>query len=75
MKTKAKLHADILTAANKIHEYAPKLSKFLGEMPVTIDDSDSDLVNNKVLSDYLDSLRQLLKNYEAEKLSQFKLSI
>ena len=75
MKTEAELHTDILAAANKIHEYAPELSKFLGEMPVTIDDSDSDLVNNKVLSDYLDSLRQLLKNYEAEKLSQFKLSI
>jgi hypothetical protein len=75
MKTEAQLNAEIIAATQKIKEYAPELEKFIGEMPVTISDSDSDLVNHKILSDYLDSLSQMLKKYNEEKLVQFKLSI
>lgn len=75
MKTEAELNAEILAATLKIKEYAPELEKFIGEMPVTIPDAESALVNNKILSDYLDSLNQVLSKYEEEKLAQFKLSI
>ena len=75
MKSEAQLHTEILAATLKIKEYAPELEKFIGEMPVTIPDAESALDNNKILSDYLDSLNQVLKKYEEEKLSQFKLSI
>jgi hypothetical protein len=75
MKTEAQLNAEILAATVKIKEYAPELEKFIGEMPVTIPDKESALVNNKILSDYLDSLNELLRKYEGEKETQFKLSI
>jgi hypothetical protein len=75
MKTEAQLHTEILAATLKIKEFAPELEKYIGEMPVTIPDAESALVNNKILSDYLDSLNQVLRKYEEEKLAQFKLSI
>ncbi|MCS4433052.1 hypothetical protein [Aquiflexum gelatinilyticum] len=75
MKTEAQLNAEILAATVKIKEYAPELEKFISEMPVTIPEAESALVNNKILSDYLDSLNQLLRKYDEEKLAQFKLSI
>ncbi|MCH6198385.1 hypothetical protein MMU07_02255 [Aquiflexum sp. LQ15W] len=75
MKTETQLNAEILAATLKIKEFAPELEKFIGEMPVTIPDAESALVNHKILSDYLDSLNQILKKYEEEKLAQFKLSI
>jgi len=75
MKTEEELNAEILAATLKIQEFAPELLKYIGEMPVTIPDAESGLVNNGILSDYLDSLNQLLNKYEEEKQTQFKLPI
>ena len=75
MKTEEELNAEILAATLKIQEHAPELLKYIGEMPVTIPDAESGLVNNGILSDYLDSLNQLLNKYEEEKQTQFKLPI
>lgn len=78
MKTETELNAEILKATLKIKDYAPELEKYIAEMPVTIPDADngeSALVNHKILSDYLDSLNHVLKKYEEEKVTQFKLNI
>lgn len=78
MKTETVLNAEILKATLKIKDYAPELEKYIAEMPVTIPDSDngeSALVNQKILSDYLDSLNQVFKKYGEEKVTQFNLDI
>jgi hypothetical protein len=75
MKTEEELNAEILAATLKIQEHAPELLKYIGEMPITIPDGESGLDNNGILADYLDSLNQLLKKYEKEKQTQFKLPI
>ena len=41
----------------------PELSKYLGEMPVTIPDSTNSEINIKTLKEYYDSLISLLKKY------------
>ncbi|MCL6261422.1 hypothetical protein M3O96_20145 [Aquiflexum sp. TKW24L] len=78
MKTEAELNQEILEATLKIKKYSPELEKYIGEMPVTIPDAnkaDSALVNNKNLSDYLNSLKEVLRKYEEGKEIQFKLNM
>ncbi len=63
MKTEKELNVAILKITMKIqHEY-PELSKYLGEMPVTIPDSTNSEINIKTLKEYYDSLISLLKKY------------
>ena len=61
MKTDAELNDDILkiTIGNEF----PELMKFLNEMPQTIPNLESPEVNNKILQDYYDSLKDLLLKY------------
>lgn len=63
MKTEKELNADILKITLLIQEKYPELSKFIGEMPVTIPDAAAPEINNKALRDYYESLALHLKNY------------
>lgn len=63
MKTEHELNADILKISMKIRENYPELSKYITEMPVTIPNVVSPEINIKSLSDYYDSLLELIKKY------------
>jgi len=61
MKTEKELNARILSLTMKIREEHPELSKFLEEMPITIPNESDPEINNKILKDYIESLKSLLK--------------
>ncbi len=61
MKTEKELNAKILALTMKIHNEHPELSKFLEEMPITIPDENNPEINTKILTDYHESLKNLLK--------------
>ena len=63
MKTEKEINQAILEITMKIRNEYPELIKFLSEMPVTIPDVDQPEVTTKVLSDYYESLENLLKKY------------
>lgn len=63
MKTEKELNADILKLTLQIQSSYPELSKFIGEMPVTIPNVEDPQINRKVLKDYYDSLCGLMKKY------------
>ncbi len=63
MKTEHELNADILKITMKIRENYPELSKYISEMPVTIPNDVSPEINIKTLSDYYDSLLELMRKY------------
>jgi hypothetical protein len=63
MKTEKELNQAILEITMKIRNEYPELNKYLSEMPVTIPDVDQPEMTIKVLSDYLESLENLLKKY------------
>lgn len=63
MKTEKELNQAILEITVKIRNEYPELLKYLSEMPVTIPDVDQPEVTIKVLSDYLESLENLIKKY------------
>jgi hypothetical protein len=63
MKTEQALTNDILKITMMINEKFPELSKYITEMPVTIPDMDNPEINIKNLSDYKESLENLLKKY------------
>ena len=63
MKTEKELNQAILEITIKIRNKYPELLKYLSEMPVTIPDVDQPEMTIKVLSDYLESLENLLKKY------------
>lgn len=63
MKTEAELNKDILKTTMTIQEKFPELSKYIGEMPATLPDTDDPEINNKMLKEYSDSLDALLKKY------------
>ena len=63
MKTEKELNQAILEITMKIRNEYPELIKYLSEMPVTIPDVDQPEVTIKVLSDYFESLENLLKKY------------
>ncbi len=58
-----KLNADIMKVTMQIKEKHPELSKYLGEMPVTIPDEKNPDVDLRVLHAYYESLIDLLKRY------------
>ncbi len=63
MKTEAELNENIVKMTMTIRNEYPELMKFLGEMPVTIPNSESPEINVKILQDYYDSLEDLLRKY------------
>jgi hypothetical protein len=46
-----------------IQEQHPELIKYLNEMPITIPDRSSPVINKKNLTDYYESLDCILKTY------------
>lgn len=63
MKT---IHEKILAITMLIEEQHPELSKFLLEMPVTIPDEKHPTIDDEMLQSYLNSLCDLLTEYEIE---------
>ncbi len=63
MKTEKELNEAILKITMKIRNDHPELSKYLSEMPVTIPDISNPEIDNKILTEYLESLENLLKKY------------
>lgn len=63
MKSEKELNEAILKITMKIRNDYPELSKYLSEMPVTIPDISSPEIDNKILTEYLESLENLLKKY------------
>ena len=67
METEKELNAKILEITMTINEKYPELSKYLGEMPVTIPDVESPEISIKNLRAYYESLTSLLENYILER--------
>jgi hypothetical protein len=64
------LNVKIFDITMIIQEKYPELSKYLGEMPVTIPDKKSPEINGKNLREYYESLTSILKNYAREHLAE-----
>ena len=64
METESEWNEKIMAMTMKIQRENPELSKFLGEMPVTIPNENNPEVNAAVLKDYYESLRDLLLKYQ-----------
>ena len=63
MKNEKELNEDILNITMQIKNQSPELSKYIMEMPVTIPNTENPKINIKILQDYYESLKVLLKNY------------
>lgn len=63
MKTEKELNDDIVKMTMKIRNEHPELIKYLDELPLTIPDKSSPEINCKILEDYYQSLRKILKKY------------
>ena len=61
MKTEKELNAKIMELTNKIREERPELIKYIDEMPITIPSDSDPEISQKVLKDYIISLKDLLK--------------
>jgi hypothetical protein len=72
IKTEKELNDDILKISMTIQETYPELSKYIGEMPVTISDTVDTETTIKNLKDYSDSLDVLLKKYAKDHNSTIK---
>jgi hypothetical protein len=73
MKTEKELNTAILDVTMKIKEQFPELSKYILEMPVTIPNMENPEINRKVLQDYYNSLKIVLKDYIVNKLVTNKI--
>jgi hypothetical protein len=63
MKTEAELNRNIVKITMTIRNEFPELMKFINEMPVTIPNLENPEINIKILQDYFDSLKDLLRKY------------
>ncbi len=63
MKTAKELNKDIVSITMKIAKDFPELSKYIGEMPVSLNDTDESKISIESLQEYYDSLNALLKKY------------
>ncbi|TDD75474.1 hypothetical protein [Flavobacterium caseinilyticum] len=63
MKTEKELNEAILTITLKIRNDYPELLKFLEEIPITIPDVSNPEINIKTLTDYYESLENIVKKY------------
>jgi hypothetical protein len=70
LESEKELNVKILDITMIIQEKYPELSKYLGEMPVTIPDKKSPEINDKNLREYYDSLTSILENYAREHLAE-----
>lgn len=61
MKTEKELNARIMELINKIREERPELVKYIDEMPITIPSDSDPEISQKILKDYIISLKDLLK--------------
>jgi hypothetical protein len=68
MKSEKKLNAKILELTMKIRFKNPELLKYLQEMPISIPNVTNPEINNKVLQEYYNSLKALLKGYNANRI-------
>ncbi len=66
MDSEKDIDLKILEITMTIQEKYPELYEHLGEMPVTIPDTENPEINVKNLRAYLDSLTSLLENYIRE---------
>ena len=63
MKTEKELNAAILKISLFIQESYPELSKYIGEMPASVPNKTNPEISLKTLSDYLNSLEELVTKY------------
>lgn len=63
MKSEKELNEAILNITVKIRNEYPELSKYLNEIPLTIPDVSSPEINTKILTEYYESLENILKKY------------
>lgn len=63
MNTAHTITMSILEITMEIMETYPELSEYLTEMPITVPNEESPLISSEILSDYLQSLEYLLKDY------------
>jgi hypothetical protein len=64
MKTEPEHNQEILAITLIIKEYSPKSEHSMGDWAETNSDLESALAYNKVLDNYLDSLKRVQKKYE-----------
>jgi len=64
METEEEINAKILAITMQIQAKHPELAELLGEMPVTNPTESNPEINRKVLADYYDSLKNILKKYD-----------
>ncbi|MDI1318168.1 alpha/beta fold hydrolase [Flavobacterium sp.] len=64
MKTELELNEMILDITNNIRDKHPELLKFMDEMPITIPYEENPEIVNLTLTNYHESLKVLLKDYE-----------
>lgn len=67
MKSEKELNTKILEITMKIRNTNPELSKYLSELTITIPNLINPKINNKVLQEYYNSLKSLLKAYDANR--------
>jgi hypothetical protein len=63
MKTETELTQDILEITNKIHQQFPELSKYLKEIPIRIETTKDNGISSQSLSDYYDSMFEVITEY------------
>lgn len=63
MKTEKELNEAILKITSKLNNEYPELSKYLLEIPITIPEVSSPEINIKILTDYYETLENILKKY------------
>lgn len=67
MKTANEISNDIVKTTLRIQEDFPELSKYIGEMPVTIPNVANPEITTDNLKDYSESLNELVTKYSKEK--------
>lgn len=66
MKTEKELEKDIMNITMEINNEFPELSKYITEMPSKVPRKGNVEINNKSLSEYYNSLKELLLKYREE---------
>jgi len=67
MKTENEINKEIIKTTLGIQQDFPELSKYIAEMPVTIPNVSKPEITTNNLSDYNDSLNELVTKYSKEK--------
>ena len=63
MKNLQEIENEITTLTFKIESDYPELYQFLDENPITIPTKGNTTINAKIMLDYLESLKQILKHH------------